>query len=85
MLQCSAHVPEIGRGSEEVPVGGQHVLRGRLERGADHHVDARDRVVVRARDDLLGQRADAGGGGVMDDQERGHTPIQPGHPTNLLP
>ena len=66
VLERAAHVAEVRRRAEHVAVRGEHVVGVGLERRADDHLDARDRVVRGAGDDGLGQRghrrASASGG-----------------------
>ena len=72
VLERPGHVAEVRGRAEQVAVRGQHVVRGRLQRGPDDHLDALDRVVVRAGHHRVGQGPQRPGGGVVDDEQDGH-------------
>lgn len=80
---AATHVAEVGGRGEHVAVRGQEVLcrrlqSRRLQSRADDDVDALDLRVVGAGDQALGELLHRPGGGVVDDQQRGHPPTLPG-------
>ena len=56
MLERPGHVPDVGRGAQQVAVRAEHVDGGRGQRGPGHDLDALDLVGARAGQHRLEHR-----------------------------
>ena len=72
VLERPRHVADVGGGAEQVPVGGEHVRRGRGQRRPHGHLDALDLLGGCPRHDGLIHRLQRGRAGVVDDQQGSH-------------
>jgi cation:H+ antiporter len=75
VLERPGHVADVGRGAQQVAVGGEHIGGPGRERGPGHHVHALDLVGGGTGHHLLEHGLHGRRGGVVDDQQRGHRRI----------